>query len=92
MLIWLRTVASQCKPAQIIKSRIITQFGNVFWQAKGQVVAFAGYGKYWKDLAADSVLPQVSPKQPLSLKEAGHEKKQTQPPPRYTEAKLVQVR
>ncbi len=91
LLIWLRTVASQCKPAQIIKSRIITQSGGVFWQARGQVVAFAGYGKYWKDLAADSVLPQVSPKQPLHLKEAGHEKKQTQPPPRYTEAKLVQV-
>ncbi|MGH2416238.1 MAG: DNA topoisomerase, partial [Microcystaceae cyanobacterium] len=29
--------------------------------------------------------------QPLHLKEASHEKKQTQPPPRYTEAKLVQV-
>jgi DNA topoisomerase-1 len=91
LLIWLRTVASQCKPAQIVKSRIITQSGSIFWQARGQVVAFAGYAKYWKDLAADSVLPQVSQGQPLHLKEASHEKKQTQPPPRYTEAKLVQV-
>ncbi|PSF33340.1 type I DNA topoisomerase [Aphanothece hegewaldii CCALA 016] len=91
LLIWLRTVASQCKSAQIVKSRIITQSGSLFWQAKGQIVTFAGYAKYWKDITADSVLPQVSPKQPLNLEEASHEKKQTQPPPRYTEAKLVQV-
>ncbi len=91
LLIWLRTVASQCKPAQISKTRIITQSGNLFWQARGQVVAFAGYAKYWKDLGADSLLPQVSQGQPLHLIEASHEKKQTQPPPRYTEAKLVQV-
>jgi DNA topoisomerase-1 len=91
LLIWLRTVASQCKPARIVKSRIISQSGSVFWQARGQVVVFAGYAKYWKDLGADSVLPEVSQGQPLHLKEASHEKKQTQPPPRYTEAKLVQV-
>ncbi len=91
LLIWLRTVASQCKAAQISKTRIITQSGNLFWQARGQVVAFAGYAKYWKDLGADSLLPQVSQGQPLHLIEASHEKKQTQPPPRYTEAKLVQV-
>jgi DNA topoisomerase-1 len=91
LLIWLRTVASQCKSAQIVKSRIITQSGSVFWQARGQVVVFAGYSKYWKDLGADSVLPEVSQGQPLHLQEASHEKKQTQPPPRYTEAKLVQV-
>ena len=91
LLIWLRTVASQCKPARIIKTRILTQSENLFWQARGQVVVFAGYAKYWKDLGADSVLPEVSDGQLLHLKQASHEKKQTQPPPRYTEAKLVQV-
>ena len=91
LLIWLRTVASQCKPAQIRKSSILTQSGPVFWQARGQIVTFAGYAKYWKDLSADALLPQVTPGQPLNLKEASHEKKQTQPPPRYTEAKLVQM-
>jgi DNA topoisomerase-1 len=84
-------VASQCKPAQIRKSSILTQSGPVFWQARGQIVTFAGYAKYWKDLSADALLPQVTPGQPLNLKETGHEKKQTQPPPRYTEAKLVQM-
>jgi DNA topoisomerase-1 len=91
LLIWLRAVASQCKPAQIVKSRIVTQSGSVFWQARGQVVAFAGYARYWKDIAGNSLLPQVVRGQPLHLQEASHEKKQTQPPPRYSEAKLVQV-
>jgi DNA topoisomerase-1 len=91
LLIWLRTVASQCKPARIVKTRIVTRSGDVFWLSRGQTIAFAGYAKYWKDLEADSVLPTVNEGQPLNLKEANHEKKQTQPPPRYTEAKLVQV-
>ena len=91
LLIWLRTVASQCQPARIVKSEIVTQSENLFWQARGQVVVFAGYAKYWRDLAADSLLPKVSPGQPLQLESANHEQKQTQPPPRYSEAKLVQV-
>jgi DNA topoisomerase-1 len=91
LLIWLRTVASQCKPARIVKTRIVTRSGDVFWQARGQTIALAGYARYWKDLEADSVLPTVTDGQSLHLKEANHEKKQTQPPPRYTEAKLVQV-
>lgn len=90
LLIWLRTVASQCKPAQLLKSPIITRSGSVFWEARGQVVTFAGYARYGQDFSADSVLPQMSPKQQLNLAGAAHEKKQTQPPPRYTEAKLVQ--
>lgn len=91
LLVWLRTVASQCQPARILKSGIVTQSENLFWQAKGQVVVWAGYAKYWQDISSDSVLPQVSQEQRLHLKEANQEKKQTQPPPRYSEAKLVQV-
>ncbi|ELR99894.1 type I DNA topoisomerase [Gloeocapsa sp. PCC 73106] len=91
LLIWLRTVASQCKPAQIVKSLLITQSGTLFWQARGQVVTFPGYSKYWKDLSDDLLLPELSQGQGLNLTSASHEKKQTQPPPRYSEAKLVQV-
>jgi DNA topoisomerase-1 len=55
------------------------------------VVEFAGYAKYWKDLSADSVLPSLQQGQLLTLEQAGHEQKQTQPPPRYSEPKLVQL-
>jgi DNA topoisomerase-1 len=90
-LIWSRAIASQCKNAQLQKTRIVTQSGTAFWQARGQVVAFSGYTRYWNDLSKDSQLPIVQQQQKLTLKDAGSEKKQTQPPPRYTEPKLVQV-
>jgi len=90
-LIWGRALASQCKPAQLQKTRIVTQSGEVFWQARGQVVTFRGYTVYWNDISGDSQLPVVQQGQQLTLKRADSEKKQTQPPPRYTEPKLVQV-
>ena len=90
-LIWNRAIASQCQSAQLQKTRIVTQSGAIFWQARGQVVAFRGYTVYWNDLSADSQLPVVKQGQTLTLKHAGSEKKQTQPPPRYSEPKLVQV-
>jgi DNA topoisomerase-1 len=42
-------------------------------------------------LGKDAVLPIVQQGQKLTLENAGHEKKQTQPPPRYSEPKLVQL-
>ena len=41
-------------------------------------------------MTGNSLLPQLSQGQSLNLQEASHEKKATQPPPRYSEAKLVQ--
>jgi len=90
-LIWGRSLASQCKSAELQKTRIVSQSGTVFWQARGQVVAFKGYTVYWNDISSDNQLPIVQQGQQLTLKQAGSEKKQTQPPPRYTEPKLVQV-
>jgi DNA topoisomerase I len=89
LIIWLRAVASQCKSAFLRKSKIITQSELTYWQALGQVVEFSGYAKYWKDLGADTLLPSVKLGQTLTLEQALYEEKQTQPPPRYTEAKLV---
>jgi DNA topoisomerase IA len=42
-----RSFASQCKPAQICKTTIGTQSGEIQWQARGQMLEFAGYAKYW---------------------------------------------
>lgn len=91
VLIWKRAIASQCRAAQVRQTRIITQSGNISWQAKGQVIEFAGYSKYWNNLSADVELPIVQPNQTLILEQAAHEQKRTQPPPRYSEPKLVQI-
>ncbi|MBD1913960.1 MULTISPECIES: type I DNA topoisomerase [unclassified Leptolyngbya] len=90
-LIWNRAIASQCCPARLRKSRILSRSENAHWEARGQIVEFAGYTRYWNNLSADTQLPTVQQGQPLTLKQAGSEKKQTQPPPRYTEPKLVQL-
>ncbi|HIK10752.1 MAG TPA: type I DNA topoisomerase [Oscillatoriaceae cyanobacterium M33_DOE_052] len=90
-LIWRRAVASQCSPAQLGKTRIITQSGTVFWEARGQILLFPGYTIYWHNISGDSQLPTVKQGQPLQLKKAGADQKQTQAPPRYTEPKLVQL-
>lgn len=90
-LIWNRALASQCKSAQLQKTRIVTQSGITFWQAKGQVLAFEGYTRYWNDISGDSQLPVVQQGQALTLKHAGSEKRQTSPPARYSEPKLVQA-
>ena len=90
-LIWRRAMASQCKRAQIDKTRLSSKSGDVFWLARGQVLKFAGYSRYWKDFGGELNLPKVRQGANLTLKQADSERKMTQPPPRYSEAKLVQV-
>jgi DNA topoisomerase I len=91
VMIWMRSIASQCKPAQIRKTTIVTQSGEIQWQARGQMLEFAGYAKYWKDISGDAILPSLQPQQLLTATNISHEQKQTQPPPRYSEPKLVQL-
>lgn len=91
VLIWKRAVASQCRAAQLRKTLVIIKSGEILWQARGQVVEFLGYAKYWSNLSKDTILPNLQQGQILTLENAGHEKKQTQPPPRYSEPKLVQL-
>ncbi len=91
VLIWKRAVASQCRAAQLRKTLVIIKSGEVLWQARGQIVEFLGYAKYWANLSKDTLLPNLQQGQILTLENAGHEKKQTQPPPRYSEPKLVQL-
>jgi len=91
VMIWKRAIASQCRAAQLRKTQIVTQSGNLLWLCNGQVVEFYGYARYWNNISKDTVIPQLQQGQMLTLKDAQHEKKQTQPPPRYTEPKLVQL-
>ncbi|MBD2100439.1 type I DNA topoisomerase [Leptolyngbya sp. FACHB-261] len=90
-LIWRRALASQCAAARLLKTRALIQSGPLLWQAKGMVVEFAGYSRYWDNLDTAVALPELTQNQQLQLKKAAHEEKQTQPPPRYSEPKLVQL-
>lgn len=89
-LIWRRALASQCSPARIRKTVLIIESGTLLWQAKGQTVEFLGYTKYWSNLSKDALLPTLNQGHILKLEKSGQDKKQTQPPSRYSEPKLVQ--
>lgn len=91
VLIWKRAIASQCQSARVRQTKVVTQSGPIYWQAKGQLIEFLGYSRYWNNLSADVELPALRQQQILTLQQAAHEQKQTQPPPRYSEPKLVQV-
>jgi len=90
-LIWRRSLASLCAAAQIRKTQILTQSGEVYWRSRGQVLEFPGYTRYWNNLKADQQLPPVQAGQGVQCLQAQADQKQTQPPPRYTEPKLVQL-
>ncbi len=93
-LIWQRTVASQMADAKILRTKIsanvIGQAAIPNFSANGGVVIFPGW------LAADpsargeeAELPAVSKDEALKLLDIDGEGKQTEPPPRYTEAGLI---
>lgn len=92
-LIWRRSVASQMKDAEIMRTKISANI-------KGESVPnFAANGSRlmsegWllADPAAkgeDTILPKVSEGEKLNLINLNSEEKQTQPPNRYSEAGLV---
>jgi DNA topoisomerase-1 len=92
-LIWRRAVASQMTPAKLMKTKIIANIkhGTIpDFTATGSRTLFDGW--LAADLAAkgeDVELPKVQKDDHLSLVELASEQKQTQPPPRYSEAGLV---
>lgn len=90
-LIWERAVASQCKPARLAKSKVTLHAGPTKWIARGSRVIEEGYLKFWRNIEDDIELPPVKLQEAQKLKGLKTEKKTTQPPPRYSEAKLVQL-
>lgn len=93
-LIWQRTVSSQMADAKILRTKITS---NVDGGGKmpdffvnGSRILFEGWIKADPGAKSeDVILPKLSKGDDLSLKEMKTEEKETQPPPRYTEAGLV---
>ncbi|NEQ29538.1 MAG: type I DNA topoisomerase [Leptolyngbya sp. SIO4C5] len=90
-LIWHRAIAACCRHARIAKTRIVSESGGVYWEAKGQIVEFEGYARYWNNLKGDEALPEIRKGQALELAQSKSERRKTSPPPRYSEAQLVQT-
>ena len=92
-LIRARTLASQMADANVLRTKIIANVEGEsvpHFSANGSRILFEGWLK--ADTAArgeEIELPKVVKQDPLTLIKAHTEEKETQPPPRYSEAGLV---
>lgn len=91
VLIWKRTMVSQCAAAKIHQTQIMTESGSITWLATGQVIQFEGFLKYWNNIKSAKDLPVVQTNQNLTLQQANFEKKQTKPETRFTELAIVKA-
>lgn len=89
-MIYYRTLASLMKDAKVDATTIQFENHGCLFKATGQVITFDGYLKVWKEYesASDQPLPELSVGQSLVMK-LDSKQHFTQPPARYTEAKLI---
>mgnify|MGYP005681014559 FL=1 len=94
-LILNRTVASQMKPAQYIRTNVEIVNGLSIFKASGNVTVFKGYTLAYeqamtrKDKARPDSLPTLSKESKIQSKDIFLEEKTTSPPRRFSEAMLV---
>ncbi len=92
-LIWQRTVASQMPDAKTLRTKVVANVEEnpiPDFAVTGSRVIFPGWLLADPEARGeDTELPKLSEGEKLSLHEIHTEEKQTQPPPRYTEAGLI---
>ncbi len=92
-LIWQRTVASQMTDANTLRTKLTVQVGDgkiPDFYINGSRILFDGWLKADPDARQDDVeLPKVAVGDILNLIELKTEEKETEPPPRYSEAGLI---
>jgi len=99
-LIWERLVASQMSPAVLDTVRADLLNGDIRFRATGSQVKFEGFMKVYvegnddkKDEQdeKDRLLPPLEKGEKITFKEIDPKQHFTQPPPRFTEARLVRT-
>ncbi|PLR77624.1 type I DNA topoisomerase [Bacillus sp. V3-13] len=96
-LIWDRFVASQMAPAVMDTMSVDLKNGDVIFRASGSKVKFAGFMKVYVEGSddqteeRDNMLPDLQEGDEVLKKDIDPKQHFTQPPPRYTEARLVKT-
>ncbi|RSD28035.1 type I DNA topoisomerase [Mesobacillus subterraneus] len=96
-LIWERFIASQMAPAIMDTMSVDLKNGDVTFRATGSKVKFPGFMKVYVEGTDDQVdekdkfLPDLKEGDEVTKKEIEPKQHFTQPPPRYTEARLVRT-
>jgi len=96
-LIWERFLASQMAQAIMDTMSVDLQNGNVLFRATGSKIKFPGFMKLYVEGSDDQVdgpekmLPDLKEGDEVFKKDIDPKQHFTQPPPRYTEARLVKT-
>ncbi|WP_413301316.1 type I DNA topoisomerase [Bacillus sp. 1P10SD] len=96
-LIWERFLASQMAQAVMDTMSVDLQNGNVIFRATGSKIKFPGFMKVYVEGSDDQVdgpdkmLPDLKEGDEVIKKDIEPKQHFTQPPPRYTEARLVKT-
>ncbi|GHH96545.1 type I DNA topoisomerase [Neobacillus kokaensis] len=96
-LIWERFLASQMAQAVMDTMSVDLQNGNAIFRATGSKVKFPGFMKLYVEGSDDQVdeinkmLPDLNEGDEVFQKDIEPKQHFTQPPPRYTEARLVKT-
>ncbi|NYF24217.1 type I DNA topoisomerase [Sporosarcina sp. JAI121] len=96
-LIWERFVASQMAPAILDTVSVDLVNGDVRFRASGSQVKFQGFMKVYveghddKEEEKDRILPPLEEGERVKFSEIDPKQHFTQPPPRYSEARLVKT-
>jgi DNA topoisomerase-1 len=90
-LIRARTLASQMSDARVMRTTLTARVKDApDFTVNGSRVVFEGWLKADPDARGEEVeIPHVTVGEPVTLVESESEHKQTQPPPRYSEAGLI---
>ncbi len=93
-LIWERTIATQMADAKLLRTTVTANIAlkDVMpdFTASGSIVIFPGWlSGDPRSRGEEKEMPPLNNGEPLLLKNIGSDEKQTEPPPRYTEAGLV---
>lgn len=96
-LIWERFLASQMAQAVMDTMSVDLQNGNAVFRANGSKIKFPGFMKLYVEGSddqveeADKMLPDLNEGDEVFQKDIDSKQHFTQPPPRYTEARLVKT-
>lgn len=89
-LIWERAVASLMKSATVEATTIEVRSNDYLFRVNGQVLVFDGYLRvYSYEETKNAALPRLSEGDTLALVDVEPQQHFTQPPARYSEAKLI---
>ena len=92
-LIWRRFVACQMTAAKFDTTSFVIKSGKYEFRSSGRIMRFDGFRKVLPALSKgddDVNLPDVKQGEKLELKKINPSQHYTKPPPRFSEAKLVQ--